>query len=112
MASAQRGVAILKEIGRQRNVSGADLDQVATGLFSAPPPLRDPKLAVQYGERLVEIGHRQKPGFFLALALAYRAAKQPVQARATAAEGLKLLPETATAPSRVRKLLELLKSAR
>jgi len=112
LASAQRGVAILKEIGRQRSVSGADLDEVVTGLSSAPPPLRDPKLAIHYGERLVEIGHRQKPAFLLTLAQAYRAANQPEQARAAAAEGLKLLPQIATAPSRVRKLLELLKSAR
>ena len=111
LASAQRGVAILKEIGAQRSVSGADLDEVVTGLLIAPPPLRDPKLAVQYGERLVELGHRQKPAFFLTLALAYRAANQPQRARATAAEGLKLLPETSTAHSRVRTLLEALQAA-
>jgi hypothetical protein len=69
-----------------------------------PERLRDPPLAVEYAQRMVDMSHHRKPGFLLTLARAYRAAEQPEKARAAAAEGLALLP--ATARSRVRKQLQ------
>ena len=105
---AAKGVAILKAVGKQQNAQGFDLDAVATGLSVAMPErLRDPPLAVEYAERIVNMSHRQKPGFLLTLAQAYRAAGQPEKARAAAKEGLALLPAAtpATVPSRVRKQL-------
>jgi tetratricopeptide (TPR) repeat protein len=104
---AQKGLAILKDVGRQENVQGADLDLVATGLITVEPSrLREPKLAVQYAERMVALSHRQKPGFLLTLAQSYRLAGDTEKARATARDALALLPATPTSPSRIRKLLE------
>ncbi len=102
---AARGAAILKAVGKKKDAQGFDLDQVATGLTMVMPVgLRDPGLAVECSERIVEMSHRRKPGFLLTLALAYRAAGQPAKARAAAKEGLSLLP--AAVPSRVRKQLQ------
>jgi hypothetical protein len=56
---------------------------------------------------MVENSHRQKPGFLLTLARAYRAAGHPEKAHAAAKEGLGLLPTGAnTVPSRIRKQLQ------
>lgn len=104
---AIKGVAILKAIGKQQNAAGFDLDQVATGLANVVPvELRDTRLAVECAQRMVELSHHRRPGYLLSLACAYRSAGQPAKARATAAEGLALLPSNATAPSRVRKQLQ------
>jgi tetratricopeptide (TPR) repeat protein len=106
---AAKGVAMLKAVGKQKGCEGFELDSVATGLTIAMPArLRDPQLAVQYAERMVEISQRRKPGFLLTLAHAYRAAGQTEKARAAAAEGLALLPPAtpATVLSRVRKQLQ------
>jgi hypothetical protein len=69
--------------------------------------LREPALAVQYAERIVETSFHHNPEFLLTLAQAYRATGQPVKAQAAAKEGLALLPAetSATVMSRVRKLL-------
>jgi tetratricopeptide (TPR) repeat protein len=109
MAVAARGVALLKAVGKQPNAQAFDLDAAATGLtIVMPAQLRDPRLAVEYAERLADMSHRRKPGFLLTLAGAYRAAGRREQARAAARQGLALLPaETpATVPCRVRKQLE------
>jgi tetratricopeptide (TPR) repeat protein len=104
---AQKGLALLKDVGRQASAQGADLDLVATGLITVEPPsLREPRLAVHYAERMVALSHRQKPGFLLTLAQSYRLAGDTEKARATAREALALLPATATSPSRIRKLLD------
>ena len=106
---ATKGVAILKAVGKEQNAHGVDLDAVATGLTVViPARLRDPQLAVESAERMVEMSHHRKPGFLLTLARAYRAAGQPQKAQAAAKEGLALLPAAtaATAPSRVRKQLQ------
>jgi hypothetical protein len=71
-----------------------------------PVELRDTRLAVECAQRMVELSHHRRPGYLLSLACAYRSAGQPAKARATAAEGLALLPSNATAPSRVRKQLQ------
>jgi len=107
--SAIKGIAILKAVGKEQNAHGVDLDAVATGLtIVMPERLRDPQLAVECAERMVEISHHRKPGFLLTLAHAYRAAGQPARARASAREGLALLPAvtSATVPSRIRKQLQ------
>jgi hypothetical protein len=99
---------MLKAAGKQPNAQGFDLDAVATGLTMVMPErLRDPQLAVEYAERIVNMSHRRKPEYLLTLASAYRAAGQPEKARAAAREGLALLPAAtpATVPSRVRKQL-------
>ena len=102
---AAKGVAILKAVGKLPNAQGFDLDQVATGLAIAMPvQFRDPELAVECAQRMVEMSHHRKPGYLLTLANAWRAAGQPEEARAAAAEGLALLP--AAAPSRVHKELQ------
>jgi tetratricopeptide (TPR) repeat protein len=109
LQSAEKGLAILKSVGGEQNVQGFDLDAVATGLtIVTPVRLRDPQLAVDCAERLVEMSHHQKPGFFLTLARAYRAAGRAEKARAAAREGLTLLPTAtaATVTSRIRKQLQ------
>jgi len=106
---ATRGVAILKTVAEQENAHGVDLDAVATGLTIVKPTrLRDPQLAVECAERMVEMSHHRKPGFLLTLARAYRTAGQAGEARAAAQEGLSLLPAStpATVPSRIRKQLQ------
>lgn len=106
---ARKGVAILKAVGKDQNSHGADLEGVAKGLTMVlPAGLRDPQLAVECAERMVEMSHHQKPGFFLTLARAYSTAGQPEKARAAAKEGLALLPgaTAATVPSRIRKQLQ------
>ncbi len=106
---ATRGVALLKAVGKRQDAQGFDLDSAATGLtIVMPARLRDPQLAVEYAQRMVDMSHHRKPGFLLTLARAWRAAGQPEKARAAAAEGLALLPAAtpATVPSRVRKQLQ------
>ena len=107
--TAARGVGILQAVAKQEDAQGFDLDSVATGLtIVEPEQFRDPKLAVECAERMVEKNHHQKPGFLLTLARAYRVAGQPEKARSAAKEGLSLLPRLTanTIPSRVRKKLQ------
>lgn len=106
---AARGVAILKTVGNQPNAQSDDLDEVAAGLtIVMPVQLRDPRLAVEYSRRAVEMSHRRKPGYLLTLARAYRATGQAERARAVAREGLALLPAATatTVPCRIRKQLQ------
>jgi len=106
---ATRGVAVLKAVGKEPNAHGVDLDAVATGLtIVRPERLRDPRLAVECAERMVDVSHHQKPGYLLTLARAYHAAGQPENARAAAKEGLALLPTAtpASTPFRIRKQLQ------
>jgi eukaryotic-like serine/threonine-protein kinase len=107
--TAVRGVSILKAVAKQPDAQGFDLDAVSTGLsIVEPAQLRDPKLAVECAERIVELSHHQKPGFLLTLAHAYRVAGQHEKARTAAREGLNLLPAmtASTIPSRIRKELQ------
>jgi tetratricopeptide (TPR) repeat protein len=106
---AAQGVALLKVVGEQENAHGVDLDAAATGLTIVQPvELRDPRLAVECAERMVKMSHRQKPGYFLTMAHAYRAGGQGDKARAAAQEGLALLPAAtpSTVASRIRKQLQ------
>jgi eukaryotic-like serine/threonine-protein kinase len=106
---AQKGLAILKEVARRPDVQAYQLFDAANGLITVEPvELREPDLAVNYAERIVEASSRHNPEFLLTLAEAYRAAGQSSKARAAAKEGLSLLPleTSATVMSRVRKLLQ------
>jgi tetratricopeptide (TPR) repeat protein len=107
--TAARGASILKAVAKQPDAQGFDLDAVATGLsIVEPEQFRDPKLAVECAERIVELSHHQKPAFLLTLAHAYRVAGQHEKARTAAREGLNLLPAitASTVPSRIRKELQ------
>ena len=109
LESAEKGVAILKTVGREEGAQGSDLDAVATGLTMVMPVrFRDPQFAVECAERMVEKSHHQKPGFLLTLVRAYRAAGQLEKASAAAKEGLALLPAATptTVSSRIRKQLQ------
>ena len=86
---ATKGVDILKAVGKRPDAQAFDLDSVATGLtIVLPAELRDPGLAVEYAQRMVEWSHHRKPGFLFSPPSAWRAAGQPQKARAVAAEGL------------------------
>lgn len=107
--SAIRGVAMLKEVAKQKDAKGFELDSVATGVtIVEPKQLRDPRLAVECAKLIVQTSHRQKVAYLLTLARAYRAAGEPENARAAASEGLKLLPvaTATTIPSRIRIQLQ------
>ena len=107
LASAQQGTMILKEIAQRDDAKASDLDEAVAGLTIAEPEsLRDPQLAVKYGERMVEMSRRQNPDYLLDLATAYREAGELERARATARGRAQLLPDRTTHPSRTRKLLE------
>jgi eukaryotic-like serine/threonine-protein kinase len=107
--TAARGVSILKAAAKQPDAQGFDLDAAATGLsIVEPEQLRNPELAVECAERIVERSHHQKPGFLLTLAHAYRIAGQYEKSRSAAREGLALFPAMTsnTVPSRIRKELQ------
>jgi tetratricopeptide (TPR) repeat protein len=108
MELSQKGLSILKDVARRPDAQAYQLFDAANGLITVEPPeLREPALAVKYAERIVEASSRHNPEFLLTLAEAYRAAGQPSESRATAKEGLALLPPetSATVMSRVRRLL-------
>jgi non-specific serine/threonine protein kinase/serine/threonine-protein kinase len=105
---ARKGIATLKEVAQRPDVQAYQLFDAANGLITVEPAtLREPALAVNYAERIVEMSSHHNPEFLLTLANAYRAAEQPAKARTAAREGLALLPPetSATVMSRVRKQL-------
>jgi hypothetical protein len=109
LKKSERGVAILKAVGRQPDAQAFDLDSVATGLtIVEPKQLRDTELALECAKRIVESSHHQKPGFLLTLAQVYQVAGQSEKARIAAREGLALLPGATvnTVTSRIRKELQ------
>ncbi len=77
-------------------------------LNAEPPSARDPELALSYAKRAVELTHRRIPMMLLLLARAYRATGQIDLSRATAREGLALLPQPPphADPTNMRRLLE------
>jgi hypothetical protein len=106
---AASGIASLRAYALPDDSSIPTLDHATSALLIVlPAKLRNPELAIQFGERLVTMSHRRKPTFLLSLAQAYRAAGRLEEARAVAREGLGLLPPLrpgATRP-RLRVLLE------
>jgi tetratricopeptide (TPR) repeat protein len=105
------GVATLKEMAQKHPDTLLTLDMEIGALLNARPiALRDPKLAVQTAEHEAQLTRHHQPSVLLSLAQAYRATRRIEAARATAREGLALLPSAPRAKtpcSRTRKLLEL-----
>lgn len=91
--STRQGLAALKEVAEKPQAAPLVLDQAADAfLTAAPVSLRNPQLALSWAEREVAISHGTMPSAMLTLAQAYRATGQIEKARATANEGLALLP--------------------
>jgi hypothetical protein len=85
------------------------LDQAANAFLTAEPAsLRNPQLAISCAEREVALSHGSMPSRLLTLAQAYRVSGQLEKSRATAKQGLALLPvlQPGSVKSNIRKLLE------
>jgi len=106
---SKRALAALKEVAGKAQASPMVLDQAAGAFLTAEPAsLRDPQFAVSCAEREVAMSHRMMPSRLLTLAQAYRARGQTEKSRATAREGLALLPalQSGSVKPNIRKLLE------
>jgi len=106
----KKGLATLRELIERDRDSPGTLNTAARNLLIAEPAtLRDPQLAVSCAERVVSLSHRKAPSKLLTLAQAYRAVGQTEKSRATAIEGLALLPasQPGSMKPRIRKLLEI-----
>jgi tetratricopeptide (TPR) repeat protein len=109
-ALAKRGIATLRDMAGKDQASSVTLDQAASDLLKVEPvSLRDPQFAVTCAERAVSLSHRQSPAMLMTLAQSYRANSQIEKSRATANEGLALLPalNPGSTKPRIRKLLEI-----
>jgi tetratricopeptide (TPR) repeat protein len=106
---SQAGLSILKTIAENDKASSMVLDRSVTAILNVEPAsLRDPNLAVTWSERGVALTHRKVATWMLSLAQSWRTAGQLEKARATAREGLALLPnpQPDDPKSWIRKLLE------
>jgi hypothetical protein len=109
-AMAKTGIATLKSLAAPDQASPTILDQAAGDLLTVEPAsLREPKTAVSFAGRAVALTHGKSPSMMLTLAQAYRASEQIEKSRATANEGLALLPapQPGSVKPRIRKLLEI-----
>jgi hypothetical protein len=100
----------MRDSARKDQASPLTLAQTAEDFLKVEPSsLRDPQFAVSCAEQAVALSHRQMPSMLLTLAQAYRAVGQIEKSRATANEGLALLPaiEPGSVKPRIRKLLEI-----
>jgi tetratricopeptide (TPR) repeat protein len=108
-AISKTGIASLKSLAAQDQASPTILNQAADDLLMVEPAsLREPITAVSYAGRAVALTHGKAPSMLLTLAQAYRAAGQVEKSRATAKEGLALLPalQPGSVKPNVRKRLE------
>jgi tetratricopeptide (TPR) repeat protein len=107
---AKTGLTTLKDLAEKDQASPSTLNLAVSSLVTVEPAsLRNSRAAVAWAEREVALSVRRSPAGLLSLAQAYRSAGEIDRARATANEGLALLPPLqpgATKP-RIRKLLEL-----
>jgi predicted Ser/Thr protein kinase len=106
----KKGLANWRELVSKNQNSSTLLDSAAQDfLFAEPSSLKDPRFAVFCAERAVTLSHRKLPPRLLTLAQAYRAAGQMEKSRATAKEGLALLPaaQPGSVKPRIRRLLEI-----
>jgi tetratricopeptide (TPR) repeat protein len=107
----KKGLATYQDLIKKNPASPTILDDAAQDfLYAEPASLKEPRLAVSCAERAVALTHRRVPSKLLTLAQAYRAAGQMERSRATAQEGLALLPpqQPGSVKPRIRKLLEAL----
>lgn len=103
------GLSELQQICvRNQNSAGVLNTEAKDELQAEPPAARHPGLALRNAGHAVELTHRKIPGMLLTLARAYRANGQIDLSRATAREGLALLPQPPphAAPTNMRRLLE------
>jgi tetratricopeptide (TPR) repeat protein len=106
----KNGLAALKDMAKKGQASPMTLDQAANAFLTVEPAsLREPQFAVACAERETASSHRHTPFALLTLAQAYRATGQIEKSRATAREGLALLPapQPGSVKPRIRKLLEI-----
>jgi tetratricopeptide (TPR) repeat protein len=107
--SARKELAVLRDVAANPQASPMVLDQAANAFLTVQPAaLRDPRLAVSCAEREVASSRAKTPSRLLTLARAYRASGQIEKSRATAKEGLALLPppQPGSVKPNIRKLLE------
>jgi lambda repressor-like predicted transcriptional regulator len=107
---ARKGLSAFKDLARNDQASPSILDQAASAFLKVKPAfLRDPQFAISSAQRAVALSHGKTPSMLLTLAQAYRASGQMEKSRATAREGLALLPasQQGGAKPRIRKLLEI-----
>jgi tetratricopeptide (TPR) repeat protein len=107
--SARKALVVLRDVAATPQASPMVLDQAANAFITVQSAaLRDARLAVSCAEREVARSPAKTPSRLLTLAQAYRASGQIERSRATAREGLALLPTLtpgSTKPN-IRKLLE------
>jgi tetratricopeptide (TPR) repeat protein/predicted Ser/Thr protein kinase len=106
---ATSGLAAIQKLAPVNDLTLEDLTYTTAAILRLPVSLRNPKLAIEYTERLAALDHRTTPDYLLSLAQAYHQDGQIERAQATAAEGLALLPPVPPGGTivRTRKLLEL-----
>lgn len=103
------GLSVFRQIGSGQQCPVMTLLVAAQDFLNAEPAsMRDPELALGYAQHAVELSHHRIPIMLLTLATAYRANGQIDLSRATAREGLALLPQppSHTVPTNMRRLLE------
>jgi tetratricopeptide (TPR) repeat protein len=106
---SRKSLAVLKEVAEKDQASPLILDQAANAfLWGEPASLRNAQFAVSCAEREVAMSHGKMPFRLLTLAQAYRASGQIGKSRATAMDGLALLPvlQPGSVKPNIRKLLE------
>jgi tetratricopeptide (TPR) repeat protein len=106
---SRQGLAALKEVASKNRTSPLILDQAANAFLTAEPAsLRNPQFSLSCAEREVAMSPAKTPSRLLTLARAYRASGQIEKSRATAKEGLALLPalQPGSVKPNIRKLLE------
>ena len=107
---AKAGIATMKILASKDQASPTTLELAANDILKVKPTsLSDSQFALACAERATVLTHRKTPSILLTLAQAYRAAGQLDKSRATANEGLALLPvqKPGSIKPRLRKLLEI-----
>jgi len=105
--TSRMALAALKEVAAKPQASPMAIDQAANAFLTVEPAiLRNPPFAIACAEREVAMSHAREPSKLLTLARAYRASGQTEKARATAQQGLALLPPPGSVKPNIRKLLE------
>jgi hypothetical protein len=106
---SRKSLAALKEVAEKDQASPMILDQAANAFLTVEPAsLRNAQFAVSCAEREVAMSRAKMPFRLLTLAQAYRASGQLEKSRATANEGLALLPALppGSVKPNIRKLLD------